>query len=118
MSNDPSTEYWQPARDTSYGDYSKWVESMILTEGKDRLVENTLGLVGEAGELAEKIKKLIRDDTIEVDIVLKELGDVAFYVAALANYFGSDLQEVLDINVAKLESRKARGVLQGSGDTR
>lgn len=99
-------------------EYSDWVEGMIVTSGQTRMIENTLGLVGEAGEFAEKVKKVFRDNTFDRDLILKELGDVVFYAAALANYFGSDLQEVMDINVAKLEDRKARNVLQGSGDNR
>ena len=63
-------------------EYSYWVENKIMTEGKDRLVENTLGLVGEAGEVAEKIKKLIRDSNrFSNEEIIKELGDVVFYAA-------------------------------------
>ena len=100
-------------------DYSYWVEAKILTDGDERLVENTLGLVGEAGEVAEKVKKLIRDNTkVNRDDIIKELGDVAFYLTALANYFDGSLEEVLDVNVAKLDGREKRGTLRGSGDNR
>lgn len=99
--------------------YSVWVEGKIMTEGQDRLVENTLGLVGEAGEVAEKIKKLIRDDTRFSNAeIIKELGDVVFYATALANYYGSTLDGVLETNVEKLNSREERGVIKGSGDNR
>lgn len=100
-------------------DYSAWVEDKIMTEGETRLIENTLGLVGEAGEVAEKVKKLLRDKTrfSSADII-KELGDVVFYATALANYYGSDLQGVLDSNVDKLDGREERGTLSGSGDDR
>jgi len=99
--------------------YSYWVEGKIVTEGETRLVENTLGLVGEAGEVAEKIKKLLRDNTkVSSDDIIKELGDVVFYVTALANYFNSDLTEVLQNNMDKLNSRARRGVIKGSGDNR
>ena len=99
--------------------YSYWVEGKIVTEGETRLVENTLGLVGEAGEVAEKIKKLLRDNTkVSPDDIIKELGDVVFYVTALANYFNSDLTEVLQNNMDKLNSRARRGVIKGSGDNR
>ena len=99
--------------------YSKWVEGKILTEGKDRLVENTLGLVGEAGEVAEKIKKLIRDSSrfTEEDIA-KELGDVVFYVTALGNLYGYSLEAIIELNMEKLDGRQARGTLKGSGDDR
>lgn len=99
--------------------YSDFVESMILTEGDERLVENTLGLVGEAGEVAEKIKKIVRDkNKMDKEALKKELGDVLFYVAALSNIIGDGLQEVADMNVAKLTDRKDRGVVRGSGDDR
>jgi NTP pyrophosphatase (non-canonical NTP hydrolase) len=99
--------------------YSAWVEKKILTSGSDRLVENTLGLVGEAGEVAEKIKKLIRDSSrFQNEEIMKELGDVVFYATALANIYGRGLQEVLELNIAKLDDRQKRGKLKGSGDNR
>ena len=105
--------------DVSPQHYSYWVEGKIITEGETRLVENTLGLVGEAGEVAEKIKKLLRDNTkVSSDDIIKELGDVVFYATALANYFNSDLTEVLQTNMDKLNNRAKRGVIKGSGDNR
>jgi len=99
--------------------YATWVEDKIFTKREERLVENTLGLVGEAGEVAEKVKKLIRDKSrFTKEDIIKELGDVVFYVTALANYYGSDLQEVIEGNVIKLDGREARGTLKGSGDNR
>ena len=104
---------------TGTDNYSQWVEGKIMTEGETRLIENTLGLIGESGEIAEKIKKLLRDNTkVEAQDIIKELGDVAFYLTALANYFGSSLQEVLELNIIKLNDRQERGVLKGSGDNR
>jgi len=100
-------------------EYSAWVEGKIMTEGETRLIENTLGLVGEAGEVAEKIKKLLRDKTrfSSADII-KELGDVVFYATALANYYDANLQEVIETNIDKLDGREKRGTLGGSGDNR
>ena len=99
--------------------YSGWVEKKILTTGHDRLVENTLGLVGEAGEVAEKIKKLIRDSNrFQNEEIMKELGDVVFYATALANIYGRGLQEVLELNIQKLDDRQKRNKLRGSGDNR
>ena len=99
--------------------YSYWVEDKIVTEGNTRLVENTLGLVGEAGEVAEKVKKYLRDDTkVSQKEIVKELGDVIFYATALSNYFYSNLEEVMQVNVDKLDDRAKRGVIKGSGDNR
>jgi NTP pyrophosphatase (non-canonical NTP hydrolase) len=99
--------------------YSQWVEGKILTKGQARQIENTLGLVGEAGELAEKLNKSISDYYLfDKEGSLKELGDVLFYVAALANFYGGSLQTVAEMNMKKLDDRQLRGVLQGSGDNR
>ena len=99
--------------------YSQFVEDKVFTKGRDRLVENTLGLVGESGEVAEKIKKLFRDQNrFSDEDVLKELGDVLFYVVALSNIFGGNLKKTMEINMAKLDDREQRGKLKGSGDNR
>jgi NTP pyrophosphatase (non-canonical NTP hydrolase) len=99
--------------------YSAWVEKKILTYGDERLVENTLGLVGEAGEVAEKVKKLIRDSSrFGNKEIMHEIGDVVFYATALANIYGKGLKEVLDLNIQKLDDRQKRGKLKGSGDNR
>jgi len=99
--------------------YSEWVEGKILTEGHDRLVENTLGLVGEAGEVAEKIKKLIRDkNKFTSEDIAKEIGDVIFYATSLGMIFGFGLGDIIKMNVEKLDGREARGTLRGSGDNR
>tara|TARA_R110002126_G_scaffold135495_1_gene279711 strand:+ start:259 stop:657 length:399 start_codon:yes stop_codon:yes gene_type:complete len=99
--------------------YSQWVEGKILTKGRDRQIENTLGLLGEAGEVAEKLKKAIRDYSVfDKEATMKELGDVLFYVAALANFYGGSLQYVAEMNQRKLDDRQLRGVLSGNGDDR
>ncbi len=89
----------------------------------ENLVYPTLGLAGEAGEVAEKVKKLIRDDAGVLGderraAIAKELGDVLWYVAQVATEAGLDLDEIAATNLEKLLSRAQRGVLQGSGDDR
>lgn len=83
----------------------------------------TLGLAGEAGEVAEKVKKAIRDDegvlTDErAKQLQKELGDVLWYVAAMCHELGTDMESVARKNIDKLHDRKERGKLQGDGDSR
>jgi NTP pyrophosphatase (non-canonical NTP hydrolase) len=83
----------------------------------------TLGLVGESGEVAEKIKKALRDDggviTPERKALLhKELGDILWYHSELCSRLGFNMGEVAKANIDKLLDRKARGVLHGSGDNR
>ena len=83
----------------------------------------TLGLCGEAGEVADKVKKVLRDQngafSPEVIAALElELGDVLWYVAQLATELGLDLEDIASANLEKLASRAARNVIAGSGDTR
>ena len=95
----------------------------VYPDAGDNLTYPALGLCGEAGECAEKVKKAIRDDGGVLSderraALAAELGDVLWYVAQLATEAGLDLDEIADDNLAKLLSRRDRGVLQGSGDAR
>ena len=81
-----------------------------------------LGL-GEAGEVQGKIKKVLRDQGGVVEdgnrvAIMKELGDVLWYVARAASELSLDLDDVAFHNLNKLADRRERGVLQGSGDDR
>lgn len=87
------------------------------------LLSQVFGLVGESGEVAEKFKKLIRDKggTISPDDradIIKELGDILWYVNSVAHLLDSSLEEVAEKNIEKLASRQARGKISGSGDDR
>lgn len=78
-----------------------------------------LGLSGEVGELHGYIAKVIRDDTdIDREHIKKELGDILWFIAAIAHDQGLRLSEIADTNINKLKKRKAAGTLQGSGDNR
>ena len=90
---------------------------------KNELLHLVLGLVGESGEVAEKFKKWVRDlDSDETRIdradIAKELGDVLWYLAVLADYLDLSLDDIAAANLAKLASRQDRGVLGGTGDNR
>lgn len=83
----------------------------------------TLGLAGESGEIAEKIKKVLRDSGGVVsdeakDALKLELGDVLWYVSQLAAELGLSLENIAEANIEKLYSRMERSKLQGSGDNR
>jgi len=76
-----------------------------------------LGLCGEAGEVANKIKKCIRDGA-SYDGIAAELGDVLWYLAVLSHYLGKDLDNIAASNLLKLHIRASKGTLSGSGDDR
>ena len=83
----------------------------------------TLGLVGEAGEVAEKVKKVIRDkngifDDESKKAIKKELGDVLWYLSNLSTEFGFELDDIASENLIKLKLRSARNTISGSGDER
>ena len=115
-------------------EYQKRIEEFDLNEPSKRadggvdvmapgMVEKVLGLAGEAGETADKFKKIIRDKggaVFEEDRreIVKELGDVLWYVASVARYMGVSLSEVAEGNVTKLAKRKEEGKLRGRGDNR
>lgn len=90
-----------------------------------QVVYPALGLAGEAGEVCEKVKKWLRDEggvtpmpEDRLRALEKELGDVLWYVSNIASDLGLSLGQVAQANVDKLASRKNRGVLGGSGDSR
>lgn len=91
----------------------------VYPQGTDEgLYYAVMGLAGEAGEVANKVKKLIRDGILNPSVVLDELGDVLWYCAAVASELDGDLSEVAQNNLDKLYDRLDRGVVQGSGDDR
>jgi NTP pyrophosphatase (non-canonical NTP hydrolase) len=104
--------------------YQDVAESTAVYPDKgDNLYYPALGLAGEAGEVCEKIKKIMRDQKghfteDNVEEISKELGDVLWYVAMLAVEFNIALSSVAEDNLAKLQDRMDRGVIKGSGDNR
>lgn len=102
-----------------FNEYQEWVKTMKVYPEKHKIVYPTLGMQGEAGEVAEKVKKWLRGDKeLDKAELLKECGDVMWYLASLADDLGYTLQDLVDMNIEKLSSRKDRGVLKGDGDNR
>ena len=98
-------------------------ETAVYPDNGNNITYPVLGLCGEAGELANKVKKVFRDHggvmSDEVKAALAgELGDVLWYCGAVANELGADLDAVADAVAAKLRTRKIEGKLHGSGDNR
>lgn len=101
----------------------KTQETAIYPNIGDNFIYPTLGLAGEAGEVAEKVKKILRDDGGVIskekkEGLKKELGDVLWYVSQVATEIGLSLDHIAEFNIKKLLSRKERGKIQGSGDDR
>jgi NTP pyrophosphatase (non-canonical NTP hydrolase) len=108
----------------NFEDFQKIVKkTSIYPSQGNNVAYVTLGLAGEAGEVADKVKKLIRDDKgiltpDKKKEMIKELGDVLWYLTACAIELGVNLEDVAQRNAHKVEDRKARGVLSGEGDNR
>lgn len=109
----------------TFKDYQDYARVTAIYPGRHSitgLCYATLGL-GEVGEVQNKVKKILRDhggeipEDFKVEIA-KELGDVLWYVAAISDELGLDMQAIAQNNIEKLQSRKDRGVLKGSGDNR
>lgn len=102
-----------------FKEYQELAETTAMYPESAKLTYPLLGLNGEIGEVCEKVKKHIRDGReLDKDDLTKELGDVLWYLAITARDLGINLQDVAEVNIAKLKSRKERGVIQGSGDNR
>jgi NTP pyrophosphatase (non-canonical NTP hydrolase) len=106
-------------------EYQKQALTTVISSDNEfrDLLHWVLGINGEAGEIAEKIKKIIRDKNGEVSEqdkadLAKEVGDVLWYLAVFAHHLGVPFETIAQQNLDKLQSRKARGVLGGSGDDR
>jgi NTP pyrophosphatase (non-canonical NTP hydrolase) len=98
-------------------------QTAFYPEGIKPFVYIALGLAGESGEVVEKIKHIVRDKNglisqEDKEGVIKELGDLLWYLTQLSGEFGSSLEEVASLNIEKLFSRKERGALRGRGDNR
>ena len=107
-----------------FDNYQIEARKTAIYPNKDRnFIYPTLGLVGESGEVAEKIKKILRDKNGTFDYesklaLKKELGDVLWYLSNLCNELDFSLNEIAKENLEKLNLRLSRGKISGSGDDR
>jgi NTP pyrophosphatase (non-canonical NTP hydrolase) len=105
-------------------DYQAAAQNTAIYPGKgESLAYPALGLNGEAGEVADKLKKVIRDNHGEFDnerreAIAYELGDCLWYVAEMAFELGYSLETIAVMNIDKLASRARRGLICGEGDDR
>ncbi len=100
----------------------KALETAVYGAGNE-IIYPALGLANEAGEVLGKIKKVLRDNNGEFSgdkkkQIADEVGDVLWYIAAMANDLGISMEEIALSNLVKLKDRQERNVIQGSGDNR
>jgi len=106
-------------------EYQRLAEVTVVYPNRLKVIYPTIGLCGETGEVAEKVKKWLRDDggvsemsAERKELLKKELGDVMWYLAVLAKDLGLSLDEIARHNIEKLNDRKNRGMVHGEGDVR
>ena len=109
----------------TFEEYQQRALTTVISNGDDfkDTLHWVLGINGEAGEVAEKVKKIIRDKNGKIspqdkEDLAKELGDVLWYLAVFAHQLGFPFETIAKQNLDKLQSRQARGVLGGAGDNR
>lgn len=112
----------------TFDEYQKQALTTAYTDPKykDTLMDKTIwamGVAGEAGEVVEKWKKMVAYNKGDINTefledMKKELGDVVWYIAVLANSLGISFEEIMQLNVKKLQDRKRRDVIKGKGDNR
>jgi len=103
--------------------YQKVAITTAIYPREQAIIYPTLGLTGEAGEVANKVKKIIRDgsdskDEKLVSEIKAEIGDCLWYIAVLADDFNIKLSDIASANIEKLATRKSKGTIHGSGDNR
>ncbi|MCM1235138.1 MAG: nucleoside triphosphate pyrophosphohydrolase family protein [Ruminococcus flavefaciens] len=114
---------FQKAKKMTLNDYQKEALKTAVYPEDKRIIYPALGMCGEAGEVADKVKKVIRDnnqcfDDERKEAIALEIGDVLWYCATLARDLDFSLEAIAQMNIYKLRSRAERGKLGGSGDNR
>jgi len=98
--------------------YQKAAAKTAIYKAEHSILYPALGLAGEAGEVANKVKKMLRDGDFDRQAISAEIGDVLWYIAALSRDLNINMHDLAMKNLEKLYGRKSRGTLQGSGDKR
>jgi NTP pyrophosphatase (non-canonical NTP hydrolase) len=106
-----------------FEDYQTQASKTAIYSDADVIIYPALGLFSESGEVAGKVKKVLRDNNGQFlpehrEAIADEVGDCLWYIASLATDLGFGMEEIAQRNLDKLNSRMARNVIQGSGDNR
>ena len=99
-------------------EYQDMAAATAIYKTEHQVIYPALGLAAEAGEVANKVKKILRDGKFDRNAIADEVGDCLWYIAALCRDLNVDMKELAKNNLRKLHDRKVRGVIQGSGDSR
>ena len=124
MTKDKDIETWDYYKDSSLyknmtlSSYQNAASGTAIYPTQHAITYPALGLAGEAGEVANKVKKIIRDGKLDKPALVAEIGDCLWYIAALCRDLNVDMEDVAKANLEKLYNRKQLGTLQGSGDNR
>ena len=102
----------------NFKSYQDMASETAIYKSEHQVIYPALGLAAEAGEVANKVKKILRDGKFDREAIADEVGDCLWYIAALCRDLNVDMAELAKNNLRKLHDRKARGVLSGSGDKR
>ena len=103
---------------TSMNDYQIQARKTAIYPANAKITYPALGLAGEAGEVANKVKKIVRDGKLDKEGIGSELGDCLWYIAAVCRDLGLKMSDVAADNLVKLAKRKQNNTLQGNGDNR
>ena len=118
MINETDLAAWGYYDSGQLNDYQRAAAKTAIYKQEHAVIYPALGLAAEAGEVANKVKKIMRDGTFDREAIADEVGDCLWYIAALCRDLNVDLKDLADANLKKLYGRKERGTLSGSGDTR
>jgi NTP pyrophosphatase (non-canonical NTP hydrolase) len=118
MINETDLEAWEYYDSGQLNDYQRAAASTAIYGAEHAVIYPALGLSAEAGEVANKVKKILRDGTFNREGIVDEIGDCLWYIAALCRDLNVDMQTVADNNLKKLRDRQRRGKIAGSGDKR
>jgi len=120
---DEVTQWLDRRYSMDFNSYQRVAKTTAIYPATHKILYPALGLAGEAGEVANKVKKLVRDGTSSLpkewkENIASEIGDVLWYCAVLADDLGISLGKIAADNETKLQRRKDKGTISGSGDTR
>ena len=110
-------EQWK-SKPMDLNSYQKAAEKTAIYAAQHAIIYPALGLAGEAGEVANKVKKMMRDKDFDKSGVKQELGDCLWYIAAMCRDLNVSMSDLAMANLEKLMDRKSRGTLKGNGDKR